>query len=259
METSLYYLQSRYYDPEIGRFINADDVVSEPGGQILGTNKFAYCFNNPVNLQDETGTWPQWLKTVVTVAAGVTVAAAGVAAVVTAAPVLAAAVSVGFVAGAVYAGGALACGVVATVCGASIAGEAITGKNPVKELVGEDAFAAATIISTAGSAHWLSELPTPQPKQGVAIGEGMDSRVKPFAKANNLDTYKGIKGYKVIKKVFGKTAANNISMSHNQSWINRQINKGIAVYDIGPVGNGSPWYAMEKQAVNGYSKYIKMY
>ena len=46
-ESGLYYLQSRYYDPEVGRFINADALVSTGQG-ILGNNMFAYCGNNPV-------------------------------------------------------------------------------------------------------------------------------------------------------------------------------------------------------------------
>ncbi|MBR5826423.1 MAG: RHS repeat-associated core domain-containing protein [Clostridia bacterium] len=55
-ETGLYYLQSRYYDPDIGRFINSDDVsfigltTSE-----ISYNPFAYCENNPVNDADPTG------------------------------------------------------------------------------------------------------------------------------------------------------------------------------------------------------------
>ena len=54
-ETGLYYLQSRYYDPVIGRFINADAYVSTGQG-ILGNNMFVYCGNNPVNRIDKTGT-----------------------------------------------------------------------------------------------------------------------------------------------------------------------------------------------------------
>ena len=46
-ETELYYLNSRYYDPETGRFINADGYVSTGQG-VLGNNMFAYCGNNPV-------------------------------------------------------------------------------------------------------------------------------------------------------------------------------------------------------------------
>ncbi len=53
-ETELYYLQSRYYDPELGRFINADVYVSTDQG-ILGNNMFAYCNNNPISHIDPSG------------------------------------------------------------------------------------------------------------------------------------------------------------------------------------------------------------
>ena len=56
METGFYYLQSRYYDPEIGRFVNAD-VYADTGSGLLGTNVFAYCGNNAVNMSDPTGYW----------------------------------------------------------------------------------------------------------------------------------------------------------------------------------------------------------
>ena len=54
-ETGFYYLQSRYYDPAISRFINADSYGST-GQAFLGTNMFAYCGNNPINNIDVTGT-----------------------------------------------------------------------------------------------------------------------------------------------------------------------------------------------------------
>ncbi|QVK19576.1 hypothetical protein KHQ81_06170 [Mycoplasmatota bacterium] len=41
------YLQSRYYNPEIGRFINADGIVGKKG-VILSHNMYAYTLNNPV-------------------------------------------------------------------------------------------------------------------------------------------------------------------------------------------------------------------
>ena len=53
-ETGFYYLNSRYYDPEIGRFLNADGYVSTGQG-IVGNNMFAYCNNNPVNYLDQNG------------------------------------------------------------------------------------------------------------------------------------------------------------------------------------------------------------
>ncbi len=62
-ETGLYYLQSRYYNPEIGRFINADSYAATGQGA-LGNNMFAYCNNNPVNMYDNTGNCPEWIKSV---------------------------------------------------------------------------------------------------------------------------------------------------------------------------------------------------
>ena len=67
-ETGLYYLNSRYYDPEVGRFINADGQIST--GDISGTNLFAYCGNNPVNMSDSDGNMPKWLSGVLTVVGG---------------------------------------------------------------------------------------------------------------------------------------------------------------------------------------------
>ena len=55
-ETGFYYLQSRYYDPELGRFINTDILVSTGQG-VLGNNMFAYCRNNPANRKDTLGTY----------------------------------------------------------------------------------------------------------------------------------------------------------------------------------------------------------
>ena len=54
-ETQLYYLQSRYYNPTWGRFINEDNYISTGTG-ILGYNMFAYCNNNPINHIDYYGT-----------------------------------------------------------------------------------------------------------------------------------------------------------------------------------------------------------
>jgi RHS repeat-associated protein len=53
-ETELYYLQSRYYDPSLGRFLNAD-VYASTGQGLLGNNMFAYCRNNPVSRKDISG------------------------------------------------------------------------------------------------------------------------------------------------------------------------------------------------------------
>ena len=54
-ETGFYYLQSRYYDPAIGRFISADTFATTDCNGFLSSNMFAYCENNPVNNSDPTG------------------------------------------------------------------------------------------------------------------------------------------------------------------------------------------------------------
>jgi len=52
--TQKLYIHLGYYDPAIGRFINADGLVSTGQG-VLGGNMFAYCGNNPANYSDPHG------------------------------------------------------------------------------------------------------------------------------------------------------------------------------------------------------------
>ena len=88
-ETRLYYLGSRYYDPQVKRFINADDssVLGVEQGSMLQYNLFSYCLNNPANRTDVGGnlSLPNIAKVaigaVATIAAvGITVATGGAAA-----------------------------------------------------------------------------------------------------------------------------------------------------------------------------------
>ena len=58
-ETGLYYLQSRYYNPGWGRFINADSLIDNRG--VNTQNVFAYCVNNPVNNADPSGHIVGWI------------------------------------------------------------------------------------------------------------------------------------------------------------------------------------------------------
>lgn len=64
-ETGLYYLQTRYYDPETGRFINADTLEYLDPETIDGLNLYAYCGNNPVMRIDSQGSdWDSFWKSV---------------------------------------------------------------------------------------------------------------------------------------------------------------------------------------------------
>ncbi|MCX4255216.1 MAG: hypothetical protein OSJ63_08160, partial [Bacilli bacterium] len=53
-ETNLYYLNSRYYNPEWGRFINADSIIGTKDDHV-GYNLYSYCENNPINRTDSDG------------------------------------------------------------------------------------------------------------------------------------------------------------------------------------------------------------
>ncbi len=56
-ETGLYYLKTRYYDPKVRRFLNADDasVLTKDPEQLTEKNLYAYCDDNPVMYRDDAG------------------------------------------------------------------------------------------------------------------------------------------------------------------------------------------------------------
>ena len=158
-ETGLYYLQSRYYNPTWGRFINADD----PGymgvdGTPVSYNLFAYCGNNPVMGFDPSGTfdWGSlfqgigWLTTGVTALfVGLSVLTCGVAT-----PLMVGAALLTTGAGALTAAN-----------GASEMGEAFTGYNVMRDGVFQGnaaaynayAYSTATVaqVGTAICGGWL--------------------------------------------------------------------------------------------------------
>lgn len=55
VETKLYFLKTRYYDPEICRFITIDDISYLNSDTINGLNLYAYCENDPINKYDPSG------------------------------------------------------------------------------------------------------------------------------------------------------------------------------------------------------------
>ena len=105
-ETGFYYVSSRYYDPEIGRWINADtlDVLFLPYYNMGQYNLFSYCNNDPVNDRDDDGQLSWLAKIAIGVAAiaigvGITAATGGAAL-----PALVAGTEAACVAGAISAG-----------------------------------------------------------------------------------------------------------------------------------------------------------
>ena len=128
-ETGFYWLNTRYYDPAIGRFINADGATAGVSGTVIGYNLFAYCFNNPINLFDKNGSWPDWNKVLegtLLATIGILTVAAVISSGGTCAPLVAAAYSV-----------VGTSGVIATAVGASEVVEGFTESNPIKEEIGD--------------------------------------------------------------------------------------------------------------------------
>ena len=100
-ETGLYWLKSRYYDPEVGRFVNADSVgvLADTQYVVNGLNLYAYCENNPVMGIDSEGDLAWWHKVLIGV--GVIATLAVVAAVCVATGGAGACVAVSACAGAI--------------------------------------------------------------------------------------------------------------------------------------------------------------
>ena len=59
-ETKRYFLKTRYYDPEIGRFMTIDGIEYLDPETINGLNLYAYCRNNPIMYADPSGHLPEW-------------------------------------------------------------------------------------------------------------------------------------------------------------------------------------------------------
>ena len=148
-ETGLYYVSSRYYDPEIGRWINADNQLST-GSDLTGMNLFAYCGNNPVNRTDPTGeSWWHWVLGAAVVAAAAVatvVTCGGFAAAATAVCMVGSGVAAAMTASTVAAGAFIGS---ATVYGMAVVTAASTSSS-IKEFNNQGNW--GTVAATAGGA-----------------------------------------------------------------------------------------------------------
>jgi len=136
-ETGLYFLKTRYYDPETGRFITIDDISYLDPESINGLNLYAYCGNNPVMCVDPNGTlkWYHWLgiigaAIVVTAATILTCGAFGIAvggAGLVGAVIHGAAVGALVGAGIGLAGGAIAGSIYSAITGADLLSSVFAG------------------------------------------------------------------------------------------------------------------------------------
>lgn len=200
-ESSLYYLNSRYYNPSWCRFLNADDatLIGENKG-LLSYNLYIYCDNNPVNRFELNGNWslPNWAK----IAIGVAAIAVGVIATVAthgaATPVLVS--SLKFAAASAAVGAVTGAGISAISYRVSTGSWKDSGKSALKGAIDGacDGFMIGGI--TAGATF------TAVASKGAEIKE--IGRLKPDSKSG--DGYYGVK-YKV-KKTNGKYSVRSIEL-----------------------------------------------
>ena len=239
VETGLYYVSSRYYDPEIGRFINADDIdYLGADGSPLSYNLFAYCMNNPVNRFDVNGNWslPNWAKVAIGAVATVAAVAVTVATGGAAAPVL-----IGVAASTI--GGAAVSAVNHRVTTGSWEG---AGKAALDGAA--DGFMTGGLCALGGSVVGGAARTIKNAKSGITIGKvGTFEDVAALAKTRH---YSGLKEFNFIKKVAGQKAAETVGW-----WQNKCVVKGVmalkgAIYDCGGALTGA--YAKEVALTKGY-------
>lgn len=80
-DTKLYYLNARYYSPELRRFVSLDDTSYLDPESVNGLNLYCYCNNDPVNYCDPSGhksKWWAWLLSGISVTAGIVLSATGI-------------------------------------------------------------------------------------------------------------------------------------------------------------------------------------
>ena len=125
-DTEFYYLQSRYYDAAICRFINADSYASTGQG-FLGCNMFAYCRNSPIFNEDPTGDldWGCLIKGAGRLVTGITAVVVGAAVCIAGAPVTMI----------VAAGVTIAAGALTVANGSADIQQAATGNNYIRDSV----------------------------------------------------------------------------------------------------------------------------
>lgn len=85
-ETKLYYLNARYYNPEWGRFLNADSIIGAKG-KIINYNLYDYCENNPINKIDSNGQFALAITGIIGIGLGISAATKALLGMVTVATV----------------------------------------------------------------------------------------------------------------------------------------------------------------------------
>ena len=272
-EIGLYYLNNRYYDPEIMRFISLDDISYLEYDVLGGLNLWTYCNNNPIMYVDPDGnSWWEWLLGGLSFVGGliacmipggqvfgVGLMAAGIS-ITTSATLNAAGVD-GKVASLIVSGLSIVAGI--ALCftpfagiGAGLIGQgigSIAGGYISEAFGGSFEFGAAIggiVGSIVGSSIYkvydTYKITQIANAQNVVIGEGM-GRVKNFANLYGANHFEASNFANKIYTKFPKLGA-AYTYSQNVTWIRRVTQSGVNIIDIGidvSRNNRSIYYTME--------------
>lgn len=197
-ETNLYYLNSRYYDPETGRFISPD-VIAEGG------NLYAYCQNDPVNRVDESGCLSQKANKIIK---GFAIAAVVVTAVV------AVAVTAG-------GAGAVAVGVATVALGAATSG--LVG-GLMNEAEGEEFANGWVGGAVSGISQSIGTLAfgVAGTIVGGGIGSGLGTGITMSLNNNNKDKSEQLSAHTIVKTSLVSAAVGTVT-----SCITAFMNSGL--------------------------------
>ena len=242
VETSWYFLNARYYNPDWRRFISPDSTSYIDPETPNGLNLYCYCGNDPVNYCDQSGHEAEWIKWLI---GGIAFTGAVVLTLVS--------------------GGSLApvfIGMGVSILSSALIEGAISAYNGNNFWDGFGSGAAdgamwGGIFALGGAAIRTIKMF----RHGVAIGENM-SRVKELAKIGHQITYKPMPGYKLITSIWGEEVARNLSMQHNRRFIERMMKMGIKIVDFGidiSRPDRSFYYLMETLFTTGYEFLQIMY
>jgi len=269
----LYYLQTRYYDPQVGRFINADSVDYADPESLNGLNLYAYSGNDPVNGFDSDGNkpkWWQWALSGALLVVGVALCATGVGSglgvglavaggsmmasnIMEAAGVdgkVASIVSAGLdiVAGialcATGIGGGLGASLIASGVG-SLAGGFISEAMGYSFETG--AMIGGIVGGIAGGKVYNKVHFSKIAKQGVVIGKS--GQYDKVAKQLGMAHYDGLPGFKQISKI-SKPLANKMGWAHNKNYLKQVMKYNGTIVDIGGPLTGA--YAKEVNLIGRY-------
>ena len=239
-ETGFYYLQTRYYDPQTGRFISADSIEYLDPETLGGLNLYAYCGNNPVMAVDPEGNTPDWLKKL-----GIALAVIGVALVIAAVAIVTCGVGAlaGTMAGAIIYGaaqGALIGAAVGTVVGGAI-GYATTGTLEGALIgagigLGAGAIIGAVIGGFAGASSFTTNSAYIT-QHGGNVKETLSAfkgnpKLKSISSGTQVNRYWGGTAKEIGHWVTPKTYANPVqSLALNPEWGNTATNMSRLVFN----------------------------